>query len=179
MMRAFCKSRLFWLGVPGLVFLLWVWWDSGRFSSQLIWHRTTSTHCVEIREGKVGWSRETPGTLLAYAKPYRVIRFDHATWLAEPRERHFDFVRPFDWDEYSVAEVPDPVLESDESLKGNRIEFTEGSIALWVVVLGYVALWLGGVVWGQRKGRVLRFEDLRFQSGVIANMRLHGGGLGK
>jgi hypothetical protein len=28
--RPFYRSRLFWLGIPGLVFLLWAWWISTR-----------------------------------------------------------------------------------------------------------------------------------------------------
>lgn len=27
------RSRVFWFGVPGLVFLLWGWWDSSRWES--------------------------------------------------------------------------------------------------------------------------------------------------
>ena len=26
MIRPWYRSRLFWLGLPGLVFLLWLWW---------------------------------------------------------------------------------------------------------------------------------------------------------
>ncbi len=37
--RPFYRSRLFWLGLPGLVFLLWGWWMSmGYFSGMMVGH---------------------------------------------------------------------------------------------------------------------------------------------
>lgn len=33
MPRPWFRSRLLWLSVPGFAFLLWAWWDSGRFDS--------------------------------------------------------------------------------------------------------------------------------------------------
>ena len=40
MMRPWYRSRLFWLGLPGLVFLLWCWWDSMQRWTEisLSWH---------------------------------------------------------------------------------------------------------------------------------------------
>jgi hypothetical protein len=37
MIRPWYRSLLFWLGLPGLVFLLWGWADSTRFLSILKW----------------------------------------------------------------------------------------------------------------------------------------------
>lgn len=35
MIRPWYRSRLFWLGVPGLVFLMWLWWDSMNHSTTI------------------------------------------------------------------------------------------------------------------------------------------------
>jgi hypothetical protein len=44
MIRPWYRSRLFWLGLPGLVFLMWLWRDSMRMG-RWVWcndsHRST------------------------------------------------------------------------------------------------------------------------------------------
>ena len=53
--RPVYRSRLFWLGVPGLVFLLWVWWDSGGRVSYAKWVRGNTVDDVRVTGGRVDW----------------------------------------------------------------------------------------------------------------------------
>ncbi|WP_035604340.1 hypothetical protein [Haloferula sp. BvORR071] len=35
-MKQLFRSLTFWLGLPGLLFLLWAWWDSSKFDSDAL-----------------------------------------------------------------------------------------------------------------------------------------------
>ena len=46
MIRPWYRSRLFWLGIPGLVFLLWSWFAYPRRGMDLIWAGTDRWMCL-------------------------------------------------------------------------------------------------------------------------------------
>ena len=168
-MRPFYRSRLLWLGVPGLVFLLWVWWDSGKWDTFVFRTRDGFMEEVRVSRGQVEWERS------AYTNPEirQVFRdsfpgvFDSGRskhrgdfgWadrgemdlLSKQREGGFDLRKGVDWETGCVVKggMAGPV-----EVQGFRL-------ALWVVVLGYVMVWLGAVVWWQRrKARVVGCDVL-------------------
>jgi len=169
MMRPFYRSRLFWLGVPGLVFLLWVWWDSGKWDSFVFWTRDGIIEEVRVTRGQVEWERSVYGI----PELRRIVRdnfpnvFDSGRskdrgefgWadrgemdlVSKQRERGFNFRKGVDWETGCVVKggMAGPV-----EVQGFRL-------ALWVVVLGYVMAWLAAVWWWQRrKARVVGIDVL-------------------
>ena len=151
-MRAFYKSRLFWLGVPGLVFLLWVWWDSGGYFSAVSYDRTPETWFVGVSEGCVTWTHSLdlkPRGLTMDG--LRVDRHSLADEYGVTVRRHFAVAPAF---EKEVETVGVPAW-------GLEMWFHKVRAGLWVVVLGYVMVWLGSVVWWERrKARVMREEEV-------------------
>ena len=52
MIRPWYRSVLFWLGIPGLLFLLWAWWHSNSFHRAVF--LSESSH-LSTTQGKVLW----------------------------------------------------------------------------------------------------------------------------
>lgn len=53
MIRPFYQSRLLWLGLPGLAFVLWCWWDSSENCSAILWGRSRSLVGLYLFDGRV------------------------------------------------------------------------------------------------------------------------------
>ncbi|MEK7951666.1 hypothetical protein [Luteolibacter soli] len=148
-MRAFYKSRLFWCGVPGLVFLLWVWWDSGRHYSEVTWYRGSEERDVRVYRGVVEWRSVVqrlfiPGTKQLFVDRHEMVEVDK-NGLGFTRECGFDLPAGFRREE-----------KPDDDLK-MTYEAVEVSVALWLIAGCYAAMWLGAVfAWRWRKRRVMR-----------------------
>ncbi|WP_341405324.1 hypothetical protein [Luteolibacter soli] len=147
--------------MPGLVFLLWVWWDSGGWDSSVVRTvRGNVFHVVKVRGGLVEWQRdEYLGTApILTGKSY----FDLHVYRTEVEEpplseragqvagRRFDFPAAYE--------------KERQTLRGERAVMTEridlARVALWVVVAGYGMVWLGAVsAWQWRKARVMREQS--------------------
>ena len=161
-MRPFYRSRLFWLGVPGLVFLLWVWWDSGKYESMARWIRGEVGDTVRVTGGLVEWQRETNtepavpmGAKTSLFDCYRSVRAIEPWFdlLAEEPEAPAERRRQFDFREAVTLGKIDIVCGSVPG----ALEVVTRRVALWVVVAGYGVMWLGAVCWWQRrKTRVMR-----------------------
>ncbi|MEK7951664.1 hypothetical protein WKV53_14195 [Luteolibacter sp. Y139] len=147
MMRAFYKSRLLWCGVPGLVFLVWAWWDSGRNADEVSWRQGRHSHIVMVTSGAVWWQDtrdEESNSVAELVYVGRVAMVDRARGTV--RERGFEFPEAYSW----TCEVT-PFGEGEE------VRTCELWVALWLMVLGYVGVWLGVVfAWRWRKRRVMR-----------------------
>ncbi|MEK7951665.1 hypothetical protein [Luteolibacter soli] len=152
MMRPFYKARLFWCGVPGLVFLLWVWWDSGGYESRLKWNRGWGFREVRVERGMMGYMRlidptagpGVKGELSADRLPFPE---DDGTGGWKGRARKFDFF-PTAF-EKTVMEV--------EPSAGVIVDWVDSRLALWAAVAGYGVVWLGMVfAWQWRRRRVMR-----------------------
>jgi hypothetical protein len=160
--RRFYRSRLFWLGVPGLVFLVWAWWDSGGYVSNARWVRGSSMDDVRVTGGWVGWKRMThlppsPLAPILSVDPFttgRNVRLEEVPLAqlctAKTMDRQFDVPAGF--------EVVSRVLPAPSGQGGERTMILR--VALWVVVAAYVMMWLGTVFWWQRrKARVAKRES--------------------
>ena len=147
--RPLYRSRLFWLGVPGLAFLLWVWWDSGGYVSYVAYERGNELRQVEVSRGGVLWTYalDLKPTGHAAVRPLRSGRIELAKMGVETTGRRLDFSEAF---ESEVRMVTVPAFGVEKEVHTVRL-------ALWVIVLGYAAMWLGGVfAWRWRKVRVMR-----------------------
>ncbi|MCW1926549.1 hypothetical protein OKA05_28615 [Luteolibacter arcticus] len=147
--RAFHRSRHFWLGVPGLVFLLWAWWDSGGYMSTVEWNWNGGKreHLVWVAVGDVTWQCTTHQERSAGVN-FSTRRNPLANFGGGARGRQFDvppaFSRSLDDGEFAWI--------------GVAVE--EAHVALWVIAGSYAVAWLGVVAWWQRrKARVVRRQQ--------------------
>lgn len=144
MIRPFYRSRLFWLGLPGLVFLWWAWWDSGGHFTFFRWDRGAQSEHVGIVAGNVSWSRFTerhprkPIMAVLYDVERDVMHEQLPSGAIIPRGRFPPALR-----------VERVALQTHDVL--------EVRVALWVVVTVYLVVWLGTVaIWQRRKSRLLK-----------------------
>jgi hypothetical protein len=141
----FFRSRLFWLGVPGLVFLLWVWWDSGGYASHASWQSGREIRQVEVDRGCVVWMTtvDLRSAVPVPVEPFHAGRYE----LKEEDGRHFDFAPPF---KRKTDDLKLSIAWMDMELHSSRL-------ALWVVVAVYVAMWIAmAFAWQRRKARVVK-----------------------
>jgi hypothetical protein len=138
--RPWYRSRLFWLGVPGLVFLMWGWIASlfaeqgFRLTFNPYLHRSApsatillSTHCVTF------WAGEVHG---AFTGPRTGVGFWSEPVSPDPRPIGEKLRNPVEWIVY------------DGRWGGLRID-------LWFMITVYMAIWVPSLVyWQRRKARV-------------------------
>jgi hypothetical protein len=154
MIRPWYRSRLFWLGLPGLVFLLWVWRDSGAYSS----------YCQAYRPGR--------DAELIVDVSKGLIMLQIPAYLPEnlsPRGWEASFFRsPLTADEFHLAQrhrKPQFDLRVaflwEKSQWGDPLEPDLRCIVMWIgwwlVVLAYTVPWLAMLtLWQRRKARLSR-----------------------
>ena len=161
--RPFYRSRLFLLGLPGLVFLFWMWWDSGGCYSQCL-----------VGGGRSGPSLIAAATvdggcvrLMAQAD---VLTVSPSGWhfsfdRGQTRDRQFDRPRFLDWqidkdealgEDPAAAEwVPSP----GATFPKPELKSVEVAVALWLMVLVYLCgLSLTMLWWQRRKSRLLKLH---------------------
>ena len=157
MIRPWYRSRLFWLGVPGLVFLLWLWWDSMHFSTAIsvAWEGEPDgsvfgppIHGLSISEecGRLGLAENVDPFFPVVGNlgiGFEVSRVTLEEWLQDPfspASTRRDYVFG-DW-------FPAPV-----SSRGEDPFRSDGpGIAIWLLVVLYGTSWgVACVCWQRRK----------------------------
>ncbi len=130
--RPFYRSRLFWLGLPGLVFLLWAWWFSMGYFSHVDF------------SGKYEWGiSQSAGNVVAIWNSggmpnWDGVFFDHGQWSVE-----------------SARAWQMTLNESRETHPAFRYVI----VPYYAVVLAYVAVWLLTLAWWQRrKSRLMKLH---------------------
>ena len=141
MIRPWYRSRLFWLGLPGLVFMGWLWLakadQSFFFSHTAITGPTESTtRSIGAKDGSIyqrtSWN--------SYGVGGRV-GFHWRGFHGSGRSTYFPR-RPF-----GIVRVTTYHVGHDREI----------ALAWWVVVSAYTAAWLGAVAgWQRRKARLSR-----------------------
>lgn len=161
--RPFYRSRLFWLGLPGLAFLFWIWWDSGGHSSQcyvtggrsgssLVAAATVEGGCVRLM-AQVDEFTASPTGLHFY--------FDRI----QVRDRQFDGPLYFEWridedealgeDPAAAGWVPSP----GATFPKPEVKSVEVAVALWLMILVYLCgLSLMMLWWQRRKTRLMKLH---------------------
>lgn len=123
------RSRLFWLGLAGLVMLLLAWG---------IRRRTTVILSADNGDFAVGVSRTSSVIGFRLDRPGSSPVF---TWEVERVQRHRNWVPP---------EVFAPAIRIS-TIRGHSV-----SIGIWFIVLLYTAVWYGAMVyWLRRKYRIM------------------------
>lgn len=167
MIRSWYRSRLFWLGLPGLVFLLWLWWDSMSYS-------TTVSLSWEGRSGGV-FAPTTEGLSVAHAcgsvhlweneYPFLPLPMRFGLGYGMSRVSMDDFMKdPFEavaveWSPALSDWFPRPLMlpvdDDPFSSEGPRV-------AIWFLIILYSASWVGACfAWQRWKRRRLRDREGR------------------
>ena len=141
------RSRLFWLGVPGLALMLGAWWDSGGYDSVMHVARGDMDHKVRLQFGSVWWQRtkewRPDGVRLNEFSVERSPLISSRT--GKPRGRKLD--------------LPPAIYRYETSFGGAffKQDILIVQVGLWAIMAGYIVLWEVMVFcWELRKARVRR-----------------------
>ena len=126
MIRPWYGSWLFWFGLPGLAMLLWLWLENPlrHFEVRAMWRDRCWYAADSSRLLEIGWN--------ARPSVYSPLNFDvHQELRAVDR-----LFPPALW-----------LSSYGDASDWDRKWF----IAYWLLILGYLPLWLGSVAWWQRR----------------------------
>ncbi|MCW1883904.1 hypothetical protein OKA04_04140 [Luteolibacter flavescens] len=132
LIRPWYRSRLFWLGVPGFLFLMWAWTDSNVRVTQFNCEGREAACVIQSRSGAINFDAQNGD--------WGEMSFSsHSEPLDGMEERWF----PAAFSPETKDDDPfDPVNQPAE-------------VAYWAIVLGYMMLWGATVaVWQRRKQRL-------------------------
>jgi hypothetical protein len=132
MIRPWYRSRLFWLGIPGLVFLLWAWLI---FAPRAI--------CIDAGQRNFD--------LLSFRSALELTTSDD--WRTPPAWEIG--IVPLD-EEADRIDPGNPFFKRDYNVwpGGSRLDYL--SMRPWLPLAAYLALWLGALAgWQWRKARLL------------------------
>lgn len=145
MIRPWYRSRLFWLGLPGLAFLLWAWRDSSTFSSGLFRSGHLEVHCAKQYLGAVEFSY-FPAHWETGPKRFDTCRTEYERVVDE----RFPMVGAYTFPEAVHAYHRPPSRFSERGIR----------IAHWLILTVYVLAWGGAVTgWQRRKSHLLKLHS--------------------
>jgi hypothetical protein len=134
------RSRLFWLGIPGLVFMLWLWLAKARESFSF--RHTGITGPRESTSRSIGTSdgliyQATVRSSFGVSGPHEIGFHGSLEALESERPTCYLPLRPFG------------IIRENE--------YREIWLAWWAVIPAYTVVWLGAVAcWQRRKSRLSR-----------------------
>lgn len=132
MIRPWYRSRLFWLGLPGLVFLCFSWGRGGANTTSIWWSgsRGALTLCDDNQRLEISWIEGLKGFGFQIQSDSAHPEVDALHRLSPLQVRRFP--------EYHFPKVS--VL-----------------VAYWMLLLLYLVVWLGALAgWQRRKARLIR-----------------------
>lgn len=139
------RSRAFWLGVPGLLFLLWSWADSTRNFTQIEKKNPAGSFSFVHWDSAIKVCRAPVGSPFAFSN--RVWRGPYPT--KEP-----------------VPTIWWPAVKAERDYVGRPFI----RIPHWLLLLAYLALWSAGIAWRRRCWR----KALRAAEGAVGVERPGG-----
>lgn len=128
MPRPWYRSRLFWLGLVPLLFLVWVWWDSTTYTSGVHFRSAHREYVVGQGEGYVGVGLGTGRALYLSTSPLG-----------------WSFHRSRD---LGPALPPAVEVYLDHPEMGYLV-----GVAVWLLVAGFTPTWIACLIWWQRRKR--------------------------
>ena len=126
------QSRFFWFGLPGLLFVLWIWFAYLGMEASVSWGTRKAEYCLGCGDSSVGF------VVNKHVLPY--------TGLEGSPEQGFywrqDLIEP---------EYRNPIFARALSFDTDRIGIFVGN---WIIAVFYLTIWLGGLaIWQRRKRR--------------------------
>lgn len=145
MIRPWYRSRLFWLGLPGLVFMLWAWLAKADQSFDFGHTAITGSGKTTARGIGAGGGSVYQ---ITYRNDYDLGLQPGFQWsgFRESPDEPVTYIplRPFTF----IRKTVDPG------------EYREIRLAWWVVISAYTVIWLGAVAgWQRRSCRELEQTD--------------------
>ncbi len=144
--RPWYRSHLFWLGLPGLVFLLWGWLGSCRQDSGARWSDAAAGFSVSDSARTLSFRRFTD--LSGSGLPNGAGLRGFSTWTWGDNRKHAElpwFPKAL---EFSREEVP-------LDYRAWTVSF-----AYWSLELLYLLFWTATLlVWQRRKSRLLKLHS--------------------
>ena len=133
------RSRLFWIGLVGLVFLVWIWLGFQSRSVDLCWGTKKAEYCA----GWGGWGQMAI-VINERRQPYIGLE-------GSPDLGFSWYIEELDPDDGPELIAPALFLDTD------RFGIF---VANWLVVGLYTALWLSGLgIWQRRKRRLAKLHS--------------------
>jgi len=126
------RSRVFWFGLPGLLFILWAWADSMRYHSSVVLHRGMNGGTDTIRQflGTIDfrWWLRTP-------EPSLALKHWRYPFLREPHEHR--------------KVLPQPITFKQQDFSYGKVVKTRAIIIIphWLILLTYLLVWGGLLLW--------------------------------
>jgi hypothetical protein len=167
MIRPWYRSRLFWLGLPGLAFLLWAGWDSERNFSEMAWVKPKSVVSVYLSGGRLCGVVTEEAPVPAFSGPRLQFQREEgprggamdllfggelARREREARRYFAPGVYRLRWS-FRYLPTATPTAQVTSS---SRLIYREWGVEWWLVVAGYgLLLSLALVAWQRRKVRLL------------------------
>lgn len=157
MIRPYYASRLFWLGIPGLLFLLWAWWHSNFFHRALFLSETSH---LSTTQGKVLWFSGQSDIEHDFHLDFQTGEVEVYTVVVGPTMlRTICSFNALTIDTTKVpaedqAWFPPPRWQAREVNRDTYYRLL--SVPYWLFSASYAAVWLGGVgAWQWRKLRII------------------------
>lgn len=146
------RSRAFWFGVPGLVFLLWGWWDSSRWESNGSVSASRWFCDLMQRRGyvQIDVSRsDSPGSVSHHRA--RMVKFSgERSPLAPGQENRPEWQY---WPQWRHHELK-PLTRGSISIRRSGVSDVL-ILPHWFLSLLYLLPWCGVIYWRFRKTRFL------------------------
>jgi len=151
MIRPWYRSLVFWLGLPGLMFLLWGWLENPRLYGSARF--TLGEYCLTLadegRLARIEWEIYGSGRLMAPGVNLHRYLVGGAWTLAQPGQKLFPPALRYEVHEY------------DYHLGRRRIP--QLSLAYWFLLSLYLPAWaMLLVLWQRRKARLLKTSVASF-----------------
>lgn len=126
MSRSFHRSRLFWLGVPGVIALVWGWFAFPQRSTEIGWRSGVTRYSCSDRSGVIAFAVDENGG-----------SFQGFSFEVDPRDPGLE--------SEETRFFPPPVrrvVVDVEDFSMRSLSFSH-----WFLLLGYLAVWLPALVW--------------------------------
>lgn len=143
--RPFYRCILFWLGIPGLMFLLWVWLPGTGFTMD--WVRAKERIVLAAGGGTIGATYQkftvSRSGSLGFLLPPTGFTSEHSIHQLDPLEGIVGAPH------LVVHQLFPPAIQESHVRGGTWA--SNVTFAVWLPGLLYLAIWLGTFAWWQRR----------------------------
>ncbi len=143
--RPFYRSILFWLGIPGLIFLIWFWFPGTGFT--VTWVRAKDRIVIASGGGTIGAAYQkftvSRSTGLSFLLPPTGFTLEPRVNQLDPHEGIVGAPR------LTMRKLFPPAIQESHIRGGTWA--SNVTFAVWLLGLLYLPVWLGTFAWWQRR----------------------------
>ena len=153
--RSFYRCILFWLGLPGLMFLMWFWFPGTGFT--VTWVGAKDRIVIASGGGTIGATYQkftvSRSSRLAFLLPPTGFTFEPRVHQLDPLEGVVGAPR------LTMHQLFPPALQESHIRGGTWA--SNLTFAVWLLGLLYLPIWFGIVaLWQRRNARLLKLHSL-------------------